>query len=258
MVPKLALITGASSGIGLALAKRLAKEGVILILNGRDKSSLEELARSLPSGCQSLVADITKKEERQMVINVIRNQKPDLVVNNAGMGIYGPAVDLPIDKQQHLIDLNISALQELTLEAAQMMKAFKIKGTILNVSSVGGFQVLPYMATYTATKAYVTQFSQCLDFELEKDGIRVLTSCPGVVETKFRERAGGSSQNRSTFMTMTPAFAAEEIWQQIKRGKRIRSFDWKYRVLTFVSRYLFPTWLTAKVGKVMTKRLASK
>lgn len=256
MRPQLALITGASSGIGMALAKRLAKEGITLILNGRDKGSLEQLARTLPTQCQSIVADLTKKEERQIVIDAIRRQKPDLVVNNAGMGIYGSGISNSVEKQQQLIDLNVSALQELTLIAAAVMKENKIKGTILNVSSVAGFQVMPYLATYSATKAYVTEFSQCLDFELKKDNIRVLTSCPGVVATKFRVRAGGSPKSKKQPMTMTAEYAAEQIWCQIQKGKRVHTFDWRYRLLVFIGRYLLPTAASAKIGELMMRSIA--
>lgn len=254
----LALVTGASSGIGSDLAKKLSDEGIKLIICGRDKARLQEVHQLVKVDCQIVVADLAKKEGRDLIATIIQSQKPDLVVNNAGAGVYGPAVDLPIDQQNEILELNVGALQELTLVAAKTMKDNGIKGTIINISSTAGFQIMPYFAVYSASKAYVTQFSQCLDFELKPYGIRVLTNCPGMVETHFRERAGGYKGGSRSPLTMTSAFAAEQIWTQIQNGKRLRSFDWKYRFLVFLSRYVIPTSWTAKICGKMIQDITRK
>lgn len=248
---RLALITGASSGIGSDLAKKLSHEGINLILCGRDKARLQEVQTSLKVDCQIILADLAQKAGRDLIASIITSQKPDLVVNNAGAGLYGAAVDLPVEKQTALIELNVCALQELTLVAAKTMKDNGIRGTIVNVSSTAGFQVMPNFAVYSASKAYVTQFSQCLDFELKPFGIRVLTNCPGMVETHFRENAGGYRGGSKSPLTMTSTFAADEIWRQIQGGKRVLTFDWKYKVLAFLSRYVIPTAVTAKICQKM-------
>lgn len=259
MKHQLALITGASSGIGSALAERLAQEGIRLILCGRDLRKLQEVKSKLKVETQLMVADLAQKEGRVLIAEIIRTQKPDLVVNNAGAGIYGAAVDLSIDYQTELVELNVVALQELSLIAARTMKEHRIKGTILNVSSSACFQVMPNFAVYSATKAYVTQFSQCLDFELAPFGIRVLTNCPGMVETNFRERAGGTKKDQKlSFMAMTADFAAEQLWKQIRDKKRVVVFDWKNRILIFLSKYLIPTAVSAKITQKMIDGLIKK
>lgn len=242
---KLALITGASSGIGRALAGKLNQEGYQLVLCGRDLSALQSLKDELGVHCQIIAADLLRSEDRSLVSDIIKNQKPNLIINSAGVGVYGPALSLSIQKQMDVITLNVYALQELTLVAAKMMKEHNIRGTIVNISSAAGYVTMPNFTVYSSSKAFVTHFSECLDFELKRYGIRVLASCPGVVETNFRERAGGKREKTNS-MSMHVSVAVNEIWKQIRNGQRVRVFDWKYRVMIFLCRYILPTALTAR------------
>lgn len=233
-----ALITGASSGIGMALARLLASKGISLIITGRDEKRLLDLARELPVEVQTIAADLAKPNDRTIVVAAIRQRKPQLVINNAGLGIYGLSVERDIQQQTYITELNVCALQELTLEAAKTLKEAGLPGVILNVSSAAAFQVFPYFAVYSSTKAFVNQLSLSLDYELRPFNIRVLAACPGVVATNFRKRSGGTVSDWKKSRLMTPEYAADQIWDQIKKREPIRIFNWKYRFLTFLSKFI--------------------
>lgn len=234
----LALVTGASSGIGKALCELLADQGIDLILTGRNRKTLEELREELAHKVhvQIITADLTDPQQRFEVIESIRDQQPDLIINNAGMGLYGEAINHPTEEQMKIVELNINAVTEIALEGAKALFNSGKKGAILNVSSIAADYIFPYLAVYAATKAYVNSFSIALDEEIRGQGIRILTSCPGPVETQFRERAGGKAKGSSG--SMTPEYAAERIWQQIQSGKQIVRFSWRYVFLTALTRLL--------------------
>lgn len=253
----LAMITGASSGIGTALCRLLADKGVRLLITGRDQERLETLASELRSKIEVMVfpADLTNLSDRAGLIKKMRLHHPDLVINNAGFGLYGDALSHPTANQLAIFDVNAASVLELTLEAARIMKDNAIKGTILNVSSAAGFLVFPSMSVYAASKSFVNQVSEALDIELERFGIRVLAACPGMVDTHFRERAGGVSQPPRKNV-MTASFAAEQIWWQIQQRKPLYVFDWKYRVGLFLARFVPKKWLAKLLRKEIEERRA--
>lgn len=243
----LALVTGATSGIGLSICRLLAAKKIPLIITGRDTARLGELVGDLSSfvSVTAIAADLGNEEGRKKIAETIRENTPDLVINNAGFGQYGEAIENPTAQLQ-MVEVNIKAVLELTMEATKVLKEQKKGGVILNVSSVAGFMVIPLSSTYAASKAFVTTFSESLDFELSCYGIRVLVSCPGVVATNFRERAGGIVP--SSEKQMSSEFAAQEIWNQIERKQRVRVFDWKMRVALFFIKYLIPTsWIARRM-----------
>jgi uncharacterized protein len=246
MKHQLALVTGASSGIGRALCDLLAAQGIELIINGRDLEHLDETAKALrlKVNVQVLQADLSKPNERHVVVELIRQRAPDLVINNAGLALYNDAIQYPTENQMQILEVNGVALLELTLEAAKAMKAHQKKGVILNVSSVAGFFTFPYFAVYAASKSFINTLSQSLDYELKDDGIRVLAACPGMVDTNFRVRSGGTPENNKQGL-MTSAFAAEEIWKQIQTLKKVHIFNWKYR-LAVLARAFVPACLYVK------------
>lgn len=253
-----ALITGASSGIGEALARHLAAQGFSLILTGRNPEALKrvgiECAQKVP--VETFVADLSEPQGRALVVQAIETYAPDLVVNNAGFGIYGPAISHPIETHRKLIEVDILALTEITIAAAKYFEAHQKKGTIMNVSSAAAFQSFPYFSTYAAAKAYVVSFSRSMDYELAGKGIRVLVSCPGQVETAFSARASGKPvQVGPRAIVMTSAFAAEEIYWQIVKGKQLHTFDWKYRLMTALSPFI-PEFLRALLLKGIVSRRA--
>lgn len=229
---QLALVTGASSGIGEALAELLAAKGIPLILTGQNKERLEAVAAKCRSTClvETHVADLSQQEGRESISAIIRQKKPDLIVNNAGFGFYGEALSHPTPEHSKMLDVNVKAVMELSLEGARALVSAKKEGIIVNISSVAAFLVFPYFATYAATKAFVNNFSEAIDYELQPYGIRVLASCPGRVYTRFSERAGGK-KNTPASEYMTVRFAAEEILWQIEKKKKIHVFNVRYRLI---------------------------
>ncbi|MEL6439591.1 MAG: SDR family oxidoreductase [Cyanobacteria bacterium J06621_8] len=203
-----ALITGASSGIGEIFARQLGAESRDLVLVARSQDKLEELAQELGSKYQVKVVpisqDLTETGSRQKVFDTVQEQglEIDLLVNNAGFGDYGSFSDRPLSKQMAMIQLNISAVVELTglfLPPMQQRKA----GAIINVSSIAGFQPIPYMSVYAATKAFVLNFSEALWAENKDQGVKILALCPGPTESEFYKAAEfPSSATGVTGMTM--------------------------------------------------------
>ncbi|MBB64757.1 MAG: SDR family oxidoreductase [Waddliaceae bacterium] len=248
---RLALVTGASSGIGWALAELLASKGIPLILSGRNQQALEDLRVRLAQEVPVMVcvADLSQASERARLLRIIQEQAPDLLVNNAGVGLYGPIEQYPPEKQAEIVQINCTALVALTTEAVSVLKARKDRGTILNVSSVAAFESFPSMATYAASKAFVNSFSQAVDDECCSRGIRVLASCPGKVESHFSIRASGNPNYKKGFFVMSPDFAAREIWKQIENEKRIHVFDWRYRLWSSFLRRIIPRSLTRFIAK---------
>jgi short-subunit dehydrogenase len=185
-----ALITGASSGIGAKFAEELASRGVNLILVARSQEKLENLAQTLETNCniktEIILQDLTQPNGSQSVFEKVQEKglTVDLLVNNAGFGDYGAFSERPLSKQTAMIQLNITALVELThCFLPQMIE--KGEGNIINVASIAAFQPLPYLSVYAATKAFVLSFSEALWAENKSKGIKVLALCPGPTESEF-------------------------------------------------------------------------
>ena len=210
-----ALVTGASSGIGKAMALNLAARGTDLVLVARRASMLEDLARIVrEQGRQAevLVADLLSAEGVAAVEARLRDEAApvDLLVNNAGFGTFGPFHKLPVAREEDEIRLNVLALVRLSHAAVSAMVPRK-RGGILNVSSTAGFQAMPYSATYCSTKAFVTSFSECLHEELKPRGVHVSALCPGYVRTEFQDVAEVKS-------SVIPKFAWLEVEKVAKQG----------------------------------------
>lgn len=255
----LALVTGASSGIGKALSRKLASEGIALILTARNLARLEALAEELRTQVHVdvIAADLVNREERKKIVAAIQELSPDLLVNNAGYGFYGNAIDYQTKEMLDMLEVDGGALLEFSLEAARVWVAQKKSGVIMNISSSAAFQIFPLFAVYSAAKAFVNQFSESFDQEMRPYGIRVLAACPGVVTTGFRSRAAGGTRGEGgeERWAMTVEFAADEIWKQIQRRQTLHVFDWKYRLGVFFSKYVLPKWLVARVLKGEIGRL---
>jgi uncharacterized protein len=188
------LVTGASAGIGAALAKVFAAHGHDLVLIARREAKLEALADEIAATARTrplvLPVDLTEPGAAERIKSELAAQalEPRFVVNNAGFGLVGEAAQLDHPEQLAMIDLNIRFLTELSLAFVDTLA--RLRGGILNVSSVAGFLPGPGMAVYYATKAYVLSFSEALHHELARRGVRVTVLCPGPVPTEFQARAG--------------------------------------------------------------------
>lgn len=188
-----ALVTGASAGIGRALAVELAGRGCDLVVVARDEARLAALAEELRAAhgvhVEVLAADLADPAGRERVeARVAAAPEVDVVVNNAGLGTYGALRSSTPDAEQAQVEVNVTALVRLTTVAAQTFSARR-RGGILNVGSVAGFQPNPGHATYGATKAFVSSLSEAVHVELAELGVHVTVLCPGYTRTEFHERA---------------------------------------------------------------------
>ena len=190
-----ALITGASSGIGEAFARRLASEGSDLVIVARRVERLEELAQELRDAhdvdVEVLPADLSAVHDLERVEERLRDPQRwiSLLINNAGYGTGGPFWKSPFEREAGQVAVNVVALHRLTHAALGPMVE-RSRGAIINVSSVAGFQPIAFSTTYSAAKAFVTTFSEALHEELRGTGVRVQALCPGFVHTEFQEAAG--------------------------------------------------------------------
>jgi uncharacterized protein len=187
-----ALVTGASSGIGAALARVLAAEGTDLVVVARDKARLDALAAELGGvAVEVLPADLGDAASLAAVeARAADDERPiDLLVNNAGFGTYGPFVDADIDTETQEIAVNVTALVRLTHAAMRAMVP-RARGSIMNISSTAALQATPGNATYGATKGFVAMFGEAVSSELAGTGVTVTTVLPGFTRTEFHERAG--------------------------------------------------------------------
>jgi len=193
----IALVTGASTGLGEEFARALAASGHDLVLVARTGPALEKLAGELEQshGAKSevLVADLSEVAQRATVVGRIADGAPlDTVINNAGFGRYGSFYQMPLAGELGQIDVNISALVTLSHAALGVMVPRR-SGKLLNVSSIGAFAPAPGGATYSATKAFVLSFTEALHHEVAESGVHVTALCPGFTRTEFQQRAGVQS-----------------------------------------------------------------
>jgi len=187
---RIALVTGASAGLGVEFARQLSKRGYRLVLAARRKERLEELAKELGKA-RAVAIDLSKSNAvGKLMADVEANgETVDLLVNNAGFGLIGRFAELDSKRERQMIDLNVGALTELCRAVAPAMIERR-SGAILNVASTAAFQPGPKMAVYFATKAFVLSLSEALHEELKPHGIKVSCLCPGPTRTEFGEVAG--------------------------------------------------------------------
>lgn len=185
-----ALVTGASSGIGLEMAKYLDTLGYEAILVARNKEKLESVAKTLKHKPKIIVMDLQQVEDIKSLYVLVKNDDIDILVNNAGFGLCGNFTETDLTKELNMIDINIKAVHILTKLFLKDMKR-KNKGYILNVASSAAFQSGPLMATYYSTKSYVYRLTEAINYELKKEKVNVQVSClcPGPVETNFNNIA---------------------------------------------------------------------
>lgn len=215
-----ALVTGASSGIGEIFARELASKKTDLVLVARSQDKLDQLATELSSKYKIktlvIAQDLTEVQARQLVFDTVQAQglTIDLLINNAGFGDYGAFSDRPLSKQLAMVQLNISAVVELTGLFLPLMQQ-RGDGAIINLSSIAGFQPIPYMSVYAATKAFILNFSEALWVENKDLGVRILAVCPGPTESKFYDRAD-FPDNATGLNGMTMASAEKVVQESLK------------------------------------------
>lgn len=222
----IALVTGASAGIGRAFAEGLAHRGYDLVVVARDTARLEaldkELAAAAGATTEVLTADLGDPEQLARVeARVADSTRPiDLLVNNAGFGTFGTFHELPIDREQQEITLNVIALTRLTHAALGPMVQ-RGTGGVINVSSIAGYQPTPTNATYGATKAFVSSLSQGIHEELKGTGVTCMVLCPGFTRTEFQDRAGIDSADIPDFLWQEAATVVDHAMKAFAKGKAV-------------------------------------
>ena len=220
-----ALITGASSGIGQAFAQELAANKNDLIIVARSEEKLHQLASQLQAQhkiqVKVIVKDLTESSATQELFDIVKSKgiAVDTLINNAGFGEYGEFADTDGEKQIKMVQLNIIALMDLTHKFLPQMRQ-RHSGNIINVSSIAGFQPIPYMSVYAASKAFVLSFSEALWAENRQYGVRVLVACPGPTETNFFNEANfPASFTTKTSKVSTPEEVVREVLKALKEDK---------------------------------------
>ncbi|HEY0837587.1 MAG TPA: SDR family NAD(P)-dependent oxidoreductase [Azospirillum sp.] len=196
MPHRFALVTGASSGIGAAFARALPADTGLLV-SARDAEALTGLRHELSRPGRTvevLAADLTTDAGRAALVEKARTLEVDLLINNAGVGAFGPVLENPEEAERQTVELNVTAVAVLTRALLPSMidraaRDNRRAGLIL-VSSTAAFQPVPYLATYSATKAFILSYGEALAAELRRKPVDVLVLCPGATRTRFGERAG--------------------------------------------------------------------
>lgn len=239
-----ALITGASSGLGADMARILADKGYELILVARRKTKLEKLQKELGDKVQIEIMDISSTFNCMKLYNKYKKEDIDIVINNAGFGIYGEFTSTSIDKELDMIDINIKTVHTLTKLFLNDFKK-KNKGYILNVASSAAFLPGPLMASYYASKAYVLNLTGAINEELRQVGSEVYVGalCPGPVETEFNRVAKCSFSIKGLDSYEVSKYAIKNMFKK----KMIIVPSIKMKLGVFALR-LLPTRLKLKIS----------
>lgn len=258
----LAIVTGASSGIGREFAELFARDGHDLLLVARRRDALDAVARQLCDqygiACETFPADLSKRLEREHLAARIRSVDDRIValVNNAGIGTHGYFYETDIERELEMIDVNVAALTHVTKMVLPGMLA-RGHGRILNVSSVAAFQPGPLMAVYYASKAYVQSFSEALAEEVAGSGVTVTAICPGPTITDFHENAGihANAPNAGP-PRMTSREVAEAGYHAASAGKRVVVTGLRNKVVVLANRLLSRRRMTRLVKRLQERRRA--
>ena len=245
----LALITGASSGIGKELAIQLAKKNYNLILIARRLEKLKELKSKLNKVEVTIYqTDLTDNLQLNKLIDSIKDKEIDLFINNAGFGMVGKSFDLPTENELNMIDLNLKSLHILTKFALETMNS----GKIVNISSLAAYLPTPKLASYAATKAYVSSYSEAINYELKKTNksLKVLTVAPGPVKTEFNQVA----QVKQKLKALDVKTCVKIIIKGIEKNKSLIIPGFKMKLLYFLVKIIPKKILLSTSYKIQNKK----
>jgi len=251
------LVTGASSGIGLELARCFAADGCRLVLLARNTTALEALADKLRGEHKVealvLTADLSLPETPPRVFQELQGRgiQVDVLVNNAGFGASGTFAGLPLQRQLEIVQVNITALTALTgLFLPGMIE--RRRGGVLNVGSVAGFLPGPGMAIYFATKAFVLSFTEALAEELSGTGVTATALCPGPTESNFGNVARGPRTRPIRIFKMTAESVARHGHDAFRQRKVVAIPGWRNRLLVFLI-WVLPRWPVRRLAKFFNR-----
>ena len=251
------LITGASSGIGAAFARKLAARGrnVFLVARSEDKliALCNEIGRLTSIRAQYLALDLQQPDAGALLLEEAgkRGLEIEMLINNAGFGSMGDFVKLDLDRELEMIQLNVRSLVDLTHRFLGPMRERK-RGVIINVASTAAFQAVPYMATYAATKAFVLSFSEALWDENRSHGVHVMALCPGVTETNFFQAAGIDRPPMRTVETAEDV--VETALRALERRKSTVISGWTNLFTVEAERFVPRSVVTKVAGKALRSR----
>lgn len=258
MTERITLITGASSGIGTELAKIFASHDHRVALVARRGDRLRMLADEIVAagGAVPIIipCDLSQRDAGDKIAAALAaaNVEVEFVVNNAGFGMFGRAIEMDRDEQLGIPDVNVRALTDLSLRFVESV--IRTRGGILNVGSIAGFLPGPGMAIYYASKAYVLSFTQALHYELAPKGVRVTALCPGPVPSEFQARAGFEPGLDSAILNLSAAAVARAGYRGLMANKRIVLPGLGIKLVPFLLR-LFPRgFILAAVGRLQVRR----
>lgn len=237
-ITKTALITGASSGIGKELAFVFARNNYDLVLVARRKERLEEIKETIKKeqsiSIEIIEMDLANLDSAEKLYDEVAGRNINVLINNAGFGIYGDMNNIDIESEEKMLILNIITLTKLTRLFAKNMMSNQ-QGNIVNIASTAAFQAVPGMASYAASKAYVLNFSEAIAYELEKFNIKVTTICPGATQTEFADVANINSKLFNSAPTAKEL--AEFTFREMHKGKITSIHGVKNSIMTFASRF---------------------
>lgn len=255
---RVTLITGASAGIGIELARVFAANGHRLALTARRADRLEALAAELAAkgGKKPIVipCDLQDADAGETIAAALAAEGVELdhLVNNAGFGVFGDAIERDRVDQLGIVDVNVRALTDLSLRFADQL--IRNKGGLLNVGSVAGFLPGPGMAVYYASKAYVISFTEALRAELGPRGVRVTVLCPGPVPTEFQARAGVGSQHDTAVLNVSAAEVAREAYRGLMANKRAVLPGLGIKIVPFALRFFPRGFILAATSRFQRQR----
>jgi short-subunit dehydrogenase len=236
-VKKVALVTGASAGLGVEFARQLSKRGHGLVLVARRKERLDELAKEL-GNARAVAIDLSKANSASELMADLEahGETVDVLVNNAGFGLIGHFAELDSERLRQMIDLNVGTLTDLCRAVAHRMIERK-SGAILNVSSTAAFQPGPKMAVYFATKAFVLSLSEALHEELKGHGVKVSCLCPGPTRTEFGDVAGFDGNGLFDNVAMNAAEVVEAGLKGLDSNRAVVVPGWMNKVTATSTRF---------------------
>jgi short-subunit dehydrogenase len=251
----LALVTGASSGIGAAFARRLSAMGYRLLLVARRKDRLEQLASGLPGNAEVFAADLTNDADlRRVEERVAAEPDLEILVNNAGFGTLGRFFEADLEEQDRMHRLHVTAILRLSHRALRGMVARR-KGAIINVSSVAAFLHNPFSVSYGATKAWINSFTEAVHLELKGIGspVRVQALCPGFTHSEFHDTLGIDRSLIPRSLWMSAEEVVESSLRALERDRLIVIPGWRYRLFVGAQ-----PWLPRRLRHFIALRYGSR
>lgn len=252
-IEKWVIITGASSGIGKALAFEFAKGGFHVFLTARKETALKAVADECRDKfnvkTEIFPADLSDSNSIDSLIERISGQRFEVLINNAGFGVKGSFAETSIDEELKMLNVQLTAMLKLTKAVLPEMVKSKA-GKILNVASVYSFAPVPLQSVYSASKSFMLSFSAALRNEVEKTGVTVSVLCPGITQTEFRTRAGMIDKKDSG---MSAAEVARIAFDQTMRGKHVIVPGFQNKIFVVLAKYL-PNDLTTSVMRFINDR----